>query len=57
VVDAAVSMALRKKRPVYIEINMGIWKSACPAPSGSLVVSDPPVGTEHQIAATIVAGG
>jgi indolepyruvate decarboxylase len=54
VVDAAVSTALRKKRPVYIEMNMGIWNSACPAPSGTLAVSDPPVGTEHQIAATIV---
>jgi indolepyruvate decarboxylase len=43
-----------KKRPVYIEINMGIWNSACPMPAGILPVTNPPGGTEQQLAMTIV---
>jgi indolepyruvate decarboxylase len=54
VVDAAISTALNKKRPVYIEINMGIWNSGCPMPAGSLTATNPPAGTEHQLATTIV---
>ena len=54
VVDTAISIALRKKRPVYIEINKAIWTSPCPMPVGSLILADPPAGTESQLAHTIV---
>jgi indolepyruvate decarboxylase len=54
VVDDAISTAITKKRPVYIEINMAIWDSACPMPAGPLTVTNPPAGTEQQLAATIV---
>jgi indolepyruvate decarboxylase len=54
VVDAAISAAITKKRPVYIEINMDIWTMACPTPGGPLMVTNPPAGTEHQLAIIIV---
>jgi indolepyruvate decarboxylase len=54
VVDGAISTAIKRKRPVYIEINMGIWDSACPMPTGPLSVTNPPAGTEHQLAAAVV---
>ena len=54
VVDAAMSAAITRKRPAYIEINMGIWNLACPMPTGPLPVTNPPVGTEQQLAMTIV---
>ncbi len=54
VVDKAIATAIAKKRPVYIEINMGLWDLACPAPAGPLAVTNPPAGTEHQLATTIV---
>ena len=54
VVDAAISAAIARKRPAYIEINMAIWNSACPMPGGPLAVNNPPAGTEHQLATTIV---
>jgi len=53
-VDAAISTALRKKRPVYIEINKAIWTSSCPMPTGSLTLTDPPAGTENKLAHAIV---
>jgi indolepyruvate decarboxylase len=55
VVDKAISTAITKKRPVYIEINTGIWDSTCPMPAGPLPVTSPPAGTESQLAATIVS--
>ncbi len=54
IVDQAISTAVMKKRPVYIEINMAIWHSACPMPAGTLPVANPPAGTEQQLATTIV---
>jgi indolepyruvate decarboxylase len=54
VVDTAISAAISRKRPAYIEINMAIWNSACPMPAGPLAVNNPPAGTEHQIATTTV---
>jgi indolepyruvate decarboxylase len=54
VVDAAISAAITQKRPVYIEINMAIWNSTCPMPSGPLTVTRPPAGAEHQLATAIV---
>jgi indolepyruvate decarboxylase len=54
VVDAAISAAIIKKRPVYIEIKMGLWDLACPMPAGPLQLTNPPAGTEHQLAVTIV---
>jgi TPP-dependent 2-oxoacid decarboxylase len=53
-VDAAIASAIRTKRPSYIEINMGIWDSACPMPAGALPVANRPAGTESALAATIV---
>jgi TPP-dependent 2-oxoacid decarboxylase len=54
VVDAAISAALATKRPAYVEINMDIWNSACPMPGPRLIAKNPPAGTEHQLATTIV---
>jgi indolepyruvate decarboxylase len=54
IVDQAISTAIMKKRPVYIEINMAIWNSACPMPAGTLPVANPPAGTEQQLASTII---
>jgi indolepyruvate decarboxylase len=54
VVDTAISSAIKKQRPAYIEINMGIWESPCPMPIGSLNVANRPAGTENQLAAAIV---
>ena len=53
-VDAAIASAIRTKRPSYIEINMGIWDSACPMPAGALPVANRPAGTESALAASIV---
>ncbi len=55
VVDAAISTAITRKRPVYIEIPMDIWDSACAMPTGPLPVSTPAAGTEQQLATQIVA--
>jgi indolepyruvate decarboxylase len=54
VVDNAISTALKTKRPVYIEIDMDLWTSPCPAPVGVIADTNPPAGTEQQLAATIV---
>jgi indolepyruvate decarboxylase len=54
VVDKAISTAITKKRPVYIEINMSIWNSDCSMPAGPLTLANPPAGTEKQLATTIV---
>ena len=54
IVDDAISTAIKRKRPVYIEIDMSIWDSPCPMPGGPLSVTTPPAGTEHALAATIV---
>jgi indolepyruvate decarboxylase len=54
VVDSMISIAIRRKRPVYIEIDMGIWTESCPMPSGPLSHTNTPAGTERQLAATIV---
>src|SRR5262249_36176664 len=55
VVDKAIATAIMVKRPVYVEINMDIWNSTCPMPSGPLSTTSPPAGTEAQLAATIVS--
>jgi len=34
-VDTALTMAITKKRPAYIEISMNIWEQACAMPSGA----------------------
>jgi indolepyruvate decarboxylase len=53
-VDGAISTAIRRQRPVYIEIDRGIWTATCPSPAGALPVTNPPAGTERQLATTIV---
>lgn len=53
-VDKAISTAITRKRPVYLEINMDIWDSTCPMPAGPLPVAVPPAGTEGPLAAQIV---
>ena len=54
VVDAAITTAIVGKRPVYIEINMDLWETACAMPAGPLNLTSPPAGTEQQLATTIV---
>jgi indolepyruvate decarboxylase len=54
-VDKAISIAVSKQRPVYIEVSKAIWNSACPMPAGPLAIANPPAGTEHQLAVQIVA--
>jgi indolepyruvate decarboxylase len=54
VVDSALATAIRRKRPVYIEIDMALWTAACPRPAGPLPLTDPAAGSEQQLAAAIV---
>jgi indolepyruvate decarboxylase len=54
VVDRAITAALVKKRPVYIEIPKDIWEARVPAWSGPLNVSIPATGEENQLAARII---
>ncbi|GAA3592260.1 thiamine pyrophosphate-binding protein [Nonomuraea rosea] len=54
VVDNAILTAIRKKRPVYVEINRDIWRMACPMPGQPLSPAVPAAGTEEQLAVTIV---
>ena len=54
VVDTAISTALRTKRPVYIEIDMGLWSAPCQEPGAALSDQVAPAGTETQLANTIV---
>jgi indolepyruvate decarboxylase len=53
-VNAAIASAIRTKRPHYIDVNMGIWDSACPMTAGALPVAPRPAGTESALAAAIV---
>lgn len=53
-IDAAITAALVSKRPVYLEINMGIWQQPCADPGPPLTSNVPSAGTETQLAATIV---
>jgi indolepyruvate decarboxylase len=54
VIDDALITAITRKRPVYVEIDMSLWGRACPTPAGPLSLMTPEVGTEKQLAATIV---
>jgi indolepyruvate decarboxylase len=54
VVDRAITTALTRQRPVYVEINQDVWNLACPMPTKPLSPGSPPTGTEKQLAATIV---
>ena len=54
VVDRAITTALTRQRPVYVEINQDVWNLACPMPTQPLSPGSPPTGTEKQLAATIV---
>ncbi|MGW0808108.1 thiamine pyrophosphate-binding protein [Nonomuraea sp. NPDC002799] len=53
-VDDAISTAVRRKRPVYLEFDRDIWTATCTAPTGALSVTNPAAGTEQQLATTIV---
>ena len=53
-VDTAISMALTRKRPAYIEISMNIWEAACAMPAGPLNLALPPAGTEQALATKIL---
>jgi indolepyruvate decarboxylase len=55
VVDNAIATAIKKKRPVYVEINMDLWNQSCPTPAGPLSLTNPAAGTEKQFATMIVA--
>lgn len=54
VVDNAIATTIKKKRPVYAEINMDLWSRACPRPAGPLSLANPAAGTEKQLATTII---
>jgi indolepyruvate decarboxylase len=53
-VDQAITTAIKRKRPVYIEINRSIWNLTCPRPTGRLSVTNPAAGTEKELATRIV---
>jgi indolepyruvate decarboxylase len=55
IVDKALTTALTRKRPVYIEINNAIWDEMIAAPGGALAVQTPPSGQEMQLATQILA--
>jgi indolepyruvate decarboxylase len=55
VVDRAISTALTKKRPVYIEIPKDIWEAPVRAASGPLNVTVAATGEETALAANIIA--
>ncbi len=54
IVDAAITAALTQSRPVYVEIDEGIWGANCKAPAGRLSKRTDPSGQEAVAAATII---
>ena len=53
-VDRAITTAITKKRPVYIEIAQDLWTMACAAPTGTLKPAPPVHGQETQLAREIL---
>ncbi|MFC4055699.1 thiamine pyrophosphate-dependent enzyme [Actinomadura syzygii] len=53
-VDRAITTAIKRKRPVYVEISKSVWNQGCPMPTGRLSPTNPPAGTEKELATKIV---
>jgi indolepyruvate decarboxylase len=53
-VDAALTIAITKKRPVYIEIAQNLWTATCPAPVGTLTPTPPVAANEAALARRIL---
>jgi len=53
-VDRALSTAVQKKRPVYIEINKRIWETSFTTPVNPLALTNPPSGREAALATRIL---
>jgi indolepyruvate decarboxylase len=54
-IDNALSVALSHKRPVYLEVPMGMWSSQCMDPAHPLDPGRTPSGNERAIASNILA--
>jgi len=54
-IDNALTVALTRKRPVYLEVPMGMWASHCADPAGLLPTVPTPSGNEGAIASDILA--
>lgn len=53
-VDHAITVAITKKRPVYIEVPKHVWYQDCPAPAGPLDLTLHPSGSEDDLANKIL---
>src|ERR1051325_247335 len=53
-VDRALSTAVQKKRPVYIEINKRIWETPFTTQVNPLALTNPPSGRETALATRIL---
>ncbi len=49
-VDAAITIALREQRPVYIEVPRDLWRLPCPEPTGKIVATRGATGREDELA-------
>jgi indolepyruvate decarboxylase len=54
-IDNALSVALTRMRPVYLEVPMGMWTSQCMDPAQPLPSGVTPSGSEGSIASDILA--
>jgi indolepyruvate decarboxylase len=54
-IDNALSFALTRKRPVYLEVPKGMWIAQCMDPSQPLPYAPTPSGNEGAIASDILA--
>ncbi|WP_102155914.1 thiamine pyrophosphate-binding protein [Tsuneonella flava] len=52
-IDHAVTVAMREKRPVYIEIPQDLWTAECSVRNNALDPSRNPTGLEEEIAAAV----
>jgi indolepyruvate decarboxylase len=54
-VDTALTLAITKKRPAYVEISLDIWDQTCAMPAGALNLALPAAGTEPALATKILS--
>jgi indolepyruvate decarboxylase len=55
VIDDALTAALTRKLPVYLEVPMGLWTASCADPAHPLHPAPTPSGNEGTIASAILA--
>lgn len=53
-IDKAMTTAISKKRPVYVEIAQNLWALPCPAPTGTLTPTPAVPGNEMALAGQIL---